>query len=54
MLLRRFADQLDDMGIDNSAILHVVVGDEMSDYGTWWDITAYYDDSGSDPAEPSE
>jgi hypothetical protein len=45
MLLRRFADHLEAEGISNNDILHVVVGDEMTEYGSWWDITVYYDDS---------
>ena len=45
LLLRRLADQLEREGIDGDDILHVVVGDQITEFGSWWDITVYYDDA---------
>lgn len=55
MLLRRLADHFwTPRGISNDGILHVVVGDEMTEYGSWWDITVYYDDTDPGGAESAE
>jgi hypothetical protein len=49
LLLRRFADHLEAMAMDPGDLLHVVVADQITEYGSWWDITAYYDDRERDP-----
>jgi hypothetical protein len=54
LLLRRLADHLREKDISSDEILHVVEGDEIAEYGSWWDITVYYDDferNGSDADE---
>jgi hypothetical protein len=48
-LLRRFADEIERLGIGPSEILDLTVSSEITDDGPWWSATLYWSQDEIEP-----
>ncbi|MBV6726567.1 hypothetical protein [Nocardioides daeguensis] len=52
LLLHRVADTIEELGLTHDEILDLVIsGDEITEYGSWWNATLYW--SPRDPDGPT-